>query len=236
MGFTKKDAPNCFWCPYQKNCLFSYLDKPSKKEWKEMRIANRYKKGETIFREGEKPSGLYVVCRGRAKIYKTSRTGEQLLTKIEAPGDLLGHRALLSGEQYTSDAEAMDETVVSLISTEEFHSFLKRHFNATLALLRALSLDVRRGEEKARDIAFKPARSRLADILLRFRPADPKAKPLVPDFKRRELAEMAGLTVETTVRLLKDFVLRGLIAKQEKFILIKDPERLKMLAGSASPE
>ena len=56
----------------------------------------------------------------------------------------------------------------------------------------------------------------------------------VAGIKRRDLAEMAGLTIETTVRLLKDFEERDVLRKKEKDLLILSEERLRALAGSAS--
>jgi CRP-like cAMP-binding protein len=99
--------------------------------------------------------------------------------------------------------------------------------------MRELSRDVRRGENKARDIAFKPARGRLADTLLRMMTAK-KPYPVVAGIKRRDLAEMAGLTIETTVRLLKDFEERQILRKKEKDLLIIGEDRLRALAGSAA--
>ena len=96
-----------------------------------------------------------------------------------------------------------------------------------------LAKDVRRGENKARDIAFKPARGRLADTLIRMMvPKKPYA--IVAGIKRRDLAEMAGLTIETTVRLLKDFEERDVLRKKDKDLLILSEERLRALAGSAA--
>jgi CRP-like cAMP-binding protein len=198
-----------------------------------MRIANRFRTGETIFYEGEKPSSVYVVCTGKVKIYKSSRTGQQLLTRIESPGDLLGHISLYSGWPYAGSAEPMNESVVSMIDKADLDNFLMKHPNAAVALLCEIAKDVRRGEAKARDIAFKPARARLAGTLIRMmsEPAAKKAKPIVEALKRKELAEMAGLTIETTVRLLKDFETRGLVQRKGKDIVITDAEKLKALSG-----
>jgi len=230
MPFSKKEAPHCDWCPAKSNCFFDLLeDKQSRKHWKDMRIANRFKAGEVIFYEGEKPQGLYVVCSGKAKIYKSSRTGQQLVTRIEKPGDLLGHRSMLSGENYSGSAEAMQESIVSMIDAETFKQFLRKHPNAALALLREVCKDVRRGEDKARDIAFKPARSRLGSVLLNVMQPNGKA-PVVAGLKRKDLAEMAGLTIETTVRLLKDFESRGFIQRREKDIVVREEAKLRAIA------
>ena len=235
MPYSKRDAPNCDWCTYKKNCFYDLLgSKESKKAWREIRLANPFKRGEVIFHEGAMPQGVYVVCTGKVKIYKSSRTGQQLTTRVESPGDLLGHVTLLADEgQYTATGEALDPSVVSMIDKPTFYNFLSKYANASHALMQALAKDVRRGENKARDIAFKPARGRLADTLIRMMVAK-KPYPIVAGIKRRDLAEMAGLTIETTVRLLKDFEERDILRKKEKDLLILSEDRLRALAGSAS--
>ncbi len=235
MPYSRRDAPNCDWCPYKKNCFYELLgNKEAKKAWREMRLANAFKRGEVIFHEGSMPQGVYVVCTGKVKVYKSSRTGQQLTTRVESPGDLLGHITLLADEgQYTGTGEALDPSVVSMVEARSFYDFLAKFPQAATALMREMARDVRRGENKARDIAFKPARGRLADTLLRMM-TPKKPHPVVAGIKRRDLAEMAGLTIETTVRLLKDFEEREILRKKEKDLVIIGEDRLRALAGSAS--
>lgn len=235
MPYSRRDAPNCDWCPYKKNCFYELLgNKDAKKAWREMRLANAFKRGEVIFHEGSMPQGVYVVCTGKVKIYKSSRTGQQLTTRVESPGDLLGQVTLLADDgPYTGTGEALEPSVVSMIDAKSFYDFLGRFPVGAMALMKELSRDVRRGENKARDIAFKPARGRLADTLLRMMSAK-KPYPVVAGIKRRDLAEMAGLTIETTVRLLKDFEEREVLRKKDKDLLIVSEERLRALAGSAA--
>lgn len=232
MPYSKREAPNCDWCPFKKNCLYDLLGtKESKKAWREMRLANPFRPGEIIFHEGTPPQGVFVVCKGKVKIYKSSRTGQQLTTRVEQAGDLLGHITLLSQEgPYTGTAEALEPSVVSMVDQKTFTDFLAQYPQASLALMRELARDVRRGENKARDIAFKPARGRLADVLSRVMKAG-KPHPVVAGLKRRDLAEMAGLTIETTVRLLKDFEERGLLRKKGKDLLITDEAQLRSLTS-----
>lgn len=232
MPFSKREAPNCDWCPHRKNCFYELLGtKESKKAWREMRLAGPFRQGEVVFHEGTMPQGVYVVCKGSVKIYKSSRAGHQLTTRVERPGDLVGQITLLAGEgPYTGTAEALETSIVSMVDQKSFVDFLAKYPQSSIALLRELARDVRRGENKARDIAFKPARGRLADTLIRMmKPARPF--PLVVALKRRDLAEMAGLTIETAVRLLKDFEERGLIKKREKDLVLLKEADLRSLAG-----
>ena len=234
MAFSKKEAPDCDWCPFKGNCFFSVLDRADQKIWNKLRIANRFKPGETIFYEGEKPPGLYVLCTGKIKIYKSSRTGQQFIIRILNPGSLMGYRPHFAQESYAATAEAMQESAVSLMDTESFNKFLMEHPKATLRLLKQLSRDLREGEDKARDMAYKPARVRVSDVLLSLMKKNGSSKPVIHGLKRKDLAEMTGLAVETTVRLLKNLEERGWIKRQRGQIVILDEPKIRSLVGSTN--
>ncbi|MBI4248120.1 MAG: Crp/Fnr family transcriptional regulator [Elusimicrobia bacterium] len=231
MSFSRKEAPVCDRCPFKSRCFFNQLDRNTQKEWIDLRVAKRFRDGEAIFYEGEKPTGIYVVCSGKIKLMKSSRVGQQLITRMMGPGQLFGYRSLLARETYSSMAEAMEDSVISFIPEVDFYNFLMKHPNASMSLLRQLSLDLRQGEDKARDIAYKSARARLCDLLLRIMQVNARKQSVVSGIKRKELAEMAGLTVETTVRLLSTFESKGLIKRQDKDILILDEDRARIIAG-----
>jgi CRP/FNR family transcriptional regulator len=165
------------------------------------------------------------------KIFKTSRSGQQLLLRFENPGDLVGHISLLANWPYADNAEAMEESVVSMVDEETFRRFLTKHPLAAIAILSEVAKDSRRGEARARDIAFKPARARLAGTLTRHIPNPPPKNPTVSNLKRKDIAEMSGLTIETTVRLLKDFEIKGYIRRNGKDIALINIEKLRSLAG-----
>jgi CRP-like cAMP-binding protein len=234
MGFSKRDAPNCDVCPHRQECFFWSLDKGARKEWKDLRIANKFEPGDVVFYDGEKPNGIYVVCTGKAKTYKTSRSGQQMITRILGPGHLLGYRSLLAGENYSGSSEAMQESVVSFIDQAAFDRFLVTHPKAAISLLKKLAMDVRESQDKAMDIVHKPAKARVSDALLRMMHMNGHKTPVVSGVKRKEIAEMAGLTVETTVRVLADLEARGLIKREEKTIVILDQEKVKQLSTLTS--
>jgi CRP/FNR family transcriptional regulator len=232
MGFDKKNAPNCEWCKAKSNCFYGVLDKKTRKEWVGIRVANRFKKDDILFFDGEKPTGMYVVCSGKAKIYKSTRTGQQLITRVHGPGDLIGYRSVLAEENYAGAAMAMEESTVSLVETEDFNRILKADPNAMMAFLKKMAKELGASETKARDIAYKPAKARLGDVLLRLMRKNGRTELVVGGVKRKEIAEMAGLTIETTVRLLNDLEKQGVVRREEKDIAILKPERLQSLATS----
>ena len=234
MGFSKRNSPNCDLCRHRKDCFFWSLNKTAKKQWKDLRTANTFHDGEILFYDGEKPNGLYVVCSGMTKNYKTSRNGQQLITRILGPGELMGYRPMIAEENYCGSSEAMEESVVSFIEQETFYQFLRTHPDAMMHLLKKLSQDVRESEDKAQDIAHKPAKARVSDSLIRMMHTNGHNRPVVTGVKRKEIAEMSGLAVETTVRVLQELESKGLIKREEKTIVILDQDKIKQLSHLTS--
>ncbi len=158
-----------------------------------------------------------------------------MITRIEYPGDLVGHITLFAGGNYKSNAECMGDTIVSFVEYKPFCRFLEEHPRACIALLEALAKDILVGDDKARDIAYKPAKVRMADVLIKSVSARSKgsSKPMVYGIKRRELAEMAGLTVETAVRTLAGFERNKLIKRDNKTIIILDMEKLDTIVATS---
>lgn len=231
MSFTQKEKPNCDQCQAVANCIYSLFDRRAQNAWKTMLSASSFSNGHFLFNEGDFPSGLFIVCKGRVKICKTSASGQQLISRIEKTGDLAGHISLFAGGNFESSAEIMGEALISKIERTEFIKFLEKHPQASLALMQALAKDVRAGDTKAHNIAYKSAKSRMADILLDTSVKQNNAY-VISGIKRRELAEMAGLTVETAVRILAEFEKKKLIKRNGKEIEVTGKQTLEEMASS----
>ncbi|GEM_PF-6665047 len=225
-------APNCKICLHRESCLYNALDESSKTEWIALRKARVYSKGTSVFLEGDMPHGVHIVCEGKVKIFKTTKMGRILTTKVLPAGSVFGHRSFLAEETYSAGAEAFSDSVVSKIEEKSFMGFLKRHWPATRLLLKQLSRGVREGEDKAREIAFSTARSRLAQTLLSM---TKRAGAVgIVTVARKELAQIAGIAPETCVRIIRKFESEGILKrKSRKMIVISNPSRLESISGGS---
>ena len=73
------------------------------------KVCNTYKKGQTLFNEGSYPFGVYCINDGKVKLAHLGDDGKEQIIRLLKGGDVVGYRALLSGERYSATAVALED-------------------------------------------------------------------------------------------------------------------------------
>lgn len=230
--FAKDKAPDCNNCKFKLDCLYNFLGLEAQKKWIEIRSACSFSDKDQIYSEGEPPKGIYVVCMGRVKIYSTDFQGQQLITWIRHPAEIFGHFALFSEKEFTCNAEAMGNALISFIDGKTFKLFMDCFPGVYSLMLKKMSLENRAMQLKLKDTAYKPAKSKIAHTLIKhisFKTKDTPT-PTIYGLKRTEIAEITGLALETVVRCLSDLEKKKIIKRSPNYIKILDYESLVKIA------
>ena len=84
----------------------------------------RYQKGEIIVHEGDRAEGFTVIQKGSAKAYRMNADGREQILYIFPVNDYFGARFLLTEEEVPYTVEALEESDVCILSTEQFRTLL----------------------------------------------------------------------------------------------------------------
>jgi CRP/FNR family transcriptional regulator len=218
----------CDSCPVRGQGFFCDLPLETLNDFRAAGTTVVYRPRQVIFAEGQPAPGLFVVCSGAVKLFHTDRFGREHVVDVVRPGTVVGEVGLDASQEISVSAEAMSETQMSFIASQALPGFLRLHPEAGVRLLVALSRALSATQRKVRELAFKSAESRLASLLLDLAGVD--AREIEGRYKRRELADMVGVSTETVIRLLAKLKARGVIAVEGPAILFKDPDRLRKIA------
>lgn len=228
---------NCTTCEKRARCFFSDIHGTATPEVDRVLVKNKYKKGQVIVYEGMAPQGLYVLCEGEVKVYKSDEAGHQLALRLCREGDLLGFRSLLLGVPYGETVEVLRDSVIGFLDREAFGALIGKYHALMLKLLRFMAAQLGETEEQALKMAFYGAHRRIAEILLEAKAHTAAATGGVQvvhlPFRRQELAELAGLAVETTIRTLKSMEADEMIRVKGRQVFLLDPRKLASLAEAA---
>ena len=107
-----------------------------------------FKKGEVIFKEGEKVKGIYFLNSGNAKVHKYWAQGKEMILRFAKQGDILGHRGFGNTDVYPVSATALQNVSACFIETDFFLKTLKVNPDLTLMLMMFYSGELQEAEKK----------------------------------------------------------------------------------------
>lgn len=192
--------------------------------------AVRYSKGSSIFEVGDPAEYLYIVQEGSVKLHGESPSGKGLTFEISKSGDTLNGSAL-STERYFVSAQALTEVTVVRIRRDDFFGFVARFPNLALEIIHLQSSRLKR--EYMRMIASQKgeAEQRVCRSLFAL---TSKFGPTL-SLKREEIAEYAGTTTETTIRVLGKLKRAGILScsQHRGKIVVADVEKLRSAVADA---
>jgi len=193
------------------------------------------KKGGVVFREGTFPKGVYLVQKGKVKIYQTNRDGKQQIVYIYRHGELMGYRPIISGEPNPVSAAALEDTLLTFIPKKHFLRALDTAPLLTKKLMVNLAHEFSVWVNKVSIFAQQPVRERVAlslRILSEKYKKDDQQFPVVIDLSREDLANYVGTSVETLVRMLRQLKDEQIIRSAGRKITVLRPDLLEEIAGS----
>jgi len=198
-----------------------------------------YKARQVIFHEGTPASGLYILCHGAVKLYQSDRFGRDHILAVAGDGDVLGELPVDPTESYSTSAEALTESQLCYLPRERLVQFIQLHPMTGVRLIAALSTALGAARKKARDLALKPAETRLAELLLYIarsagQPISNGATRITLGYSRREIAEMIGVSTETAIRLLGRLKKKRVITAHQRELVIADVEKLARFASQGN--
>lgn len=213
-----------------------YLSQLSPDELKYVRsclVARQFDKGELIMLENEPCRGLYIVRKGRVRVYKTSPDGRVQVLRIVEAGDTFNEVPNFDGGPNPASAETIEPSTVYLLRRSQLLEIVQQYPSVGLKLLGLFAGRLRHLTMLVEDLSFKHVTSRLAKILLEYATEpdeDGGDATLRHRLTQQEIAAMIGTAREMVGRSLKNLEAQGAVCIDRHRIVIKDRAILQKLA------
>ncbi len=230
------DIPHCETCKSRVTTIFSDLSLEDIEDLELHKGCNFHKAGQVLFYEGDSSSGLYCMNTGKVKLSKMSDEGKEQIVRLVKSGDVMGHRALISGEPYALSATVLEDATICFIPKSTFYRLLKNNLSISAHVMQLLCHELRSAEQKQLSLSRKPVRERLAETLMMIREfygCENDEVTLRGNIKREDLANIVGTATETVIRLLSEFKKEQIIELSGKKIKILKPDKLLKTAHIA---
>jgi CRP-like cAMP-binding protein len=222
-------------CLIKENTFFSDLNERQIDAFKEHIKGSIHKKRRVIYLEGDECNGLYIIRLGRVKLVRSAPSGREQIIRILEPGGLLGLEAFYNKKTYTNTAISMEDTDLCYLERSVFLDILADEPKIAVKIMAALSRELDHAYETVGNLGLMSAREKLAHLLyslsLEYGVKENGVLSLHLNLSRLEMAELLGITQETSIRLLKSFKEEGILDIKRKELVIKALDELKRISG-----
>lgn len=191
-----------------------------------------FRKGETLFHEGDPGDSLHLIEKGRVAIRPSTPAGDVVTLAILGPGQSFGEQALLAPDaRRTASVVALEAVETRVLFRRDLDELRATQPSIDRFLVEVLAGQVRRLSQRVLEALYEPAdrrvMRRLAELAELY---DDGGSPIVIGLRQDDLATMAGTTRSTTNRVLQQLVEAGVVWVRRGRIEVHDVPALRTAA------
>ncbi len=192
-----------------------------------------FKRNARIYREGDEPTEMMCLLKGKVKIYKDGVGGRSQIIRIVKPIQYFGYRAYFAHENYQTNASAFEASTICMIPINVVTDLIYENPDLAMFFIRQLSIDLGISDERTVNLTQKHVRGRLAESLLFLMDSyglEEDGATLSIYLAREDLASLSNMTTSNAIRTLSTFVAEHVIAMDGRKIKLIDIDRLKKIS------
>jgi CRP/FNR family transcriptional regulator, cyclic AMP receptor protein len=226
--------------PKEKLRLLSMVDvlEPLSKEQLEefsRRVPDTHvESGRVFFTPGDRSDALFMLKKGKVRIYKATPEGWQFTLAVVDSGTMFGEMALTAQRMREAYAVATEPSDICVLKREDLEWLVRANPDVALRMMHLLSERLRLYEERLEDIGLKDVPARLANLVLQLAESEgvmtPEGPRIPTHYTHWQLATMIGTSRESVTRAFTRLQRRGTVLLKDRRIYVKDVEALEGVA------
>lgn len=185
-----------------------------------------FRKGDNLTKQGAFASYVLFIIKGLAKQYIEGEINKSYNLRIIQPGEFVGLSSVFSKNVFNYSSVAITDCQVFLIEKEAIAKVVKQNGIFGFDIIKRYCEQNINLFDSLRNVLYKQMNGRIADTLLYIDGIKDENQEIFQLLSRKDIADFAGISTESAVKLLKSFEKDGLISLNEKDIEILDRDSL----------
>lgn len=187
----------------------------------------KYGENEIVFTEGDESAFLPIIESGRVKMVRYPEIDKEVIIGIFEAGEMFAIPPVFDGAPYPSTAVAMEDTRLLLLYRQDFLRLLRESNEFSFAVIDWTCVMLREKTATIKNLVTASPEQRIANVLLRLADREDAAGSFRVQLRRQDIAEMAGLTTETTIRVIRRLAEKDLVRIVHGKIILDECARLR---------
>ena len=192
-----------------------------------------FKKGDYIYHERDKPTGLLYLTRGKVKIFKDGVGGRDQIVRLARPLGFIGYRALFADENYSASAVALEDSDICVIDKTALFKTLENNSELSLRMMRNMATELGISNSRTVTLTQKHIRGRLAESLIFLVDTygfEQDSQTIKVYLSREDIANLSNMTTSNAIRTLSIFANENVIYLEGRKIKVIDLQQLKRIS------
>ncbi|OLP19733.1 Crp/Fnr family transcriptional regulator [Leptolyngbya sp. 'hensonii'] len=189
-------------------------------------IPQTYKRGETLFLEGDEGTGLFIIKSGRIKVFKVATGGKEQILHIFETNEHFAEVPALDGGHFPASAAAIEASEVMFIPGTAFLMVLQQNPLLAISMLKTFARHMRKLAHLVDTLSFTEVPERLANYLLNLSDKFGNIEVVELNLPKGQLAALLGTIPETLSRTFYKLSQDGMIEINGTTIRLCDRDRL----------
>jgi CRP-like cAMP-binding protein len=222
---TILETDNDFICDIQAPC-FQKLTLKEAEIVQASKTQVLFRKDDNLTKQGAFASYVLFIISGFAKQYLEGDGTRSYNLRIIRPGEFVGLSSVFSGNTFSYSSVAITDCQVFLVEKDAIAKVAKENGEFGFQIIKRYCEQNTNLLGTVRSLMYKQMNGRMAETLLYIDSVREGKEDIFQLLSRKDLADFAGISTESTVKLLKIFEKDGLIELHEKDIKIINPSAL----------
>jgi len=182
---------------------------------------------ELIFSETEEATFLPIVLSGKVKMVRYPDVGKEVILGVFQSGEIFAIPPALDGKRFPATAVAIEDSQLLMLPRRDFLDLMESSSEFSSIVMGRMCGILRDRADTVQILATPSAEQRIASILLRLagEVKDNEVKQI--SHRRQDIAEMSGLSLETTIRVIRKLEDRGYLKIIRGRIFLETTEHLR---------
>lgn len=189
-----------------------------------------FRKGDILTKQGAFTSYVLFIISGLVKQYIEGDNNKSHNLRIIRPGEFVGLSAVFTKNTFQYSSVALTDCQVFLIEKEAVVKVIKQNGMFGFTMITRYCQQNADLFDSLRMVLYKQMNGRIADTLLYIDSLKAENPDIFQLLSRKDMADFAGISTESGVKLLKSFEKDGLIILNEKDILVVNHDGLREIS------
>ncbi len=208
-----------FICDIQAPC-FQMLSSEEAELVRASKTQVLFRKGDNLTKQGAFASYVLFVIKGLAKQYIEGDSSKNFNLRIIQPGEFVGLSAVFTKNTFNYSSVALTDCQVYLVEKDAIAAVVKQNGEFGFNIIKRYCEQNNNLFDTLRTVMYKQMNGRMADTLLYIDNLKTESPEIFQLLSRKDIADFAGISTESAVKLLKSFEKDGLIVLHEKDIVV----------------